>query len=263
MNVSTRGPVKIGEEVMIAGFIVSGDVPKRIVLRGIGPSLTPRGVVDAIADPALSLNNASGTLLAYNDDYSSAPLGDRNTLASNRLTPTDPRESAIVATLDPGSYTAILRGKTNGNGMVEVYDIASTAAAKLKNISTRSRVDEGDNGAMIAGFIISAPPNQPGTTQRIVIRALGPSLRGFGVAGTLADTTLDLYRGSQLILSNDNWKTNAPGDQQTLQASGLIPASDKEAAIVTNLDPGSYTAVVRGKNNTVGVALAEVYQLSQ
>ncbi len=263
MNVSTRGPVKIGEEVMIAGFIIAGDVPKQVVLRGIGPALTPRGVVDAIADPTLSLNNSSGGLIAYNDDYSSSSVADRNILASNRLTPSDPRESAIVATLNPGNYTAILRGKTNGNGMVEVYDIASTAPAKLKNISTRSRVDEGDNGAMIAGFIISAPPNQPGSTQRIVIRALGPTLKGFGIAGTLADTTLDLYRGSQLILSNDNWKTNAPSDQQTLQASGLVPGNEKEAVIVANLDPGSYTAVVRGKNNTVGVALAEVYQLSQ
>jgi hypothetical protein len=207
--------------------------------------------------------DANGSLLAFNDDYASNATSDRQTLTANGLTPQDSRESAIVAILVPGTYTAILRGKTNGNGLIEVYDISGTAAARLANISTREKVEMGDNGAMIAGFIVAAPQNQPGTAQRVAIRAIGPSLKNFGISDALLDPTLDIYRGSQLILSNDNWKTNSQANQQILQSNGLAPSNDKEAAVVIDLDPGSYSAVVRGKGNTTGVGLVEVYNLSQ
>lgn len=261
-NISTRGPVQMGNDVMIAGFIIQGDSDKRLVFRGIGPSLTQLGVADAIADPTLMLVDANGTQRAFNDDHSSNSAQDQQTLADNNLTPTDSRESAIVATLTPGAYTAILQGKANGTGLVEVYDISNDLSTKLVNISTRGKVEQGDNGAMIAGFIVATPQNQPGTAQSVAIRAIGPSLKNYGISNAMADTTLDLYRGSQLILSNDNWKTNSQQNQQTLQSNGLAPTNDKEAAIVTNLDPGSYSAVVRGKGNTTGVALVEVYNLS-
>ena len=263
LNISTRGPVKSGEEVMIAGFIIQGTAPKQIVLRGIGPSLTAFGVASAINDPTLTLVDSNGAQVAYNDDYTSNSTADRQTLADNELTPQDSRESAIVVTIAPGAYTAILRGKTNGVSLVEAYDISGTASSRFANISTRCKIEQGDNGALIAGFIVSSPPNQPGTTQQVVIRAIGPSLKNYGISGALADTTLDIYRGSQLILSNDNWKSNTQQNQQALQSNGLAPANDKEAAIITNLDPGSYSAVVRGKGNTTGVALVEVYNLGQ
>jgi hypothetical protein len=262
-NISTRGPVQMGNDVMIAGFIIQGDSEKRLVFRGIGPTLTQLGVASAISDPTLTLVDANGTQRAFNDDYTSDSADDQQTLEDNGLTPDDSRESAIVATLEPGAYTAILRGKTNGVGLVEVYDISNDLSTKLVNISTRGKVEMGDNGAMIAGFIVATPQNQPGTAQSVAIRAIGPTLKNFGINDSLADTTLDIYRGSQLILSNDNWRTNSQQDQQTLQANGLAPTNDKEAAIVTNLDPGSYSAVVRGKSNTTGVALVEVYNLSQ
>ncbi|MEY2481524.1 MAG: hypothetical protein QOK24_52 [Verrucomicrobiota bacterium] len=263
LNISTRGPVKSGEEVMIAGFILQGNASKQIVLRGIGPSLTARGVASAIGDPTLTLVDSNGAQIAYNDDYTSASASDRQVLADNGLTPEDPRESAIVVTIPPSNYTAILRGKTNGVGLVEAYDISGTASSRFANISTRGKVEVGDNGAMIAGFIVASPQNQPGTAQQVVIRAIGPTLKNFGINGALADPTLDIYRGSQLILSNDNWKTNTQQDQQALQATGFAPSNEKEAAIITNLDPGSYSAVVRGKGNTTGVALVEVYNLTQ
>jgi hypothetical protein len=262
-NISTRGPVQMGNDVMIAGFIVQGAPEKRLVFRAIGPSLTQFGVPSAISDPTLTVVDANGTERGFNDDYISNSAQDQKTLADNGLTPNNSRESAIVASLAPGAYTAILRGKTNGIGLVEVYDISNDLSTKLVNISTRGKVEMGDNGAMIAGFIVATPQNQPGTSQRVAIRALGPSLKNYGLSDAMADTTLDLYRGSQLILSNDNWKTNSAQDQQSLQSNGLAPASDKESALVTNLDPGSYSAVVRGKNNTTGVALVEVYNLSQ
>ena len=260
LNISTRAPVRSGEDVMIAGFIIDGSVPKRIVLRGIGPSLTAREVPNAIDDPTLTLMDSNGSQMAFNDNYEQNSAEDQQTLNDNALAPEDEREAAIVATLAPGTYTAVLRGKSNGNGLVEVYDIGGTASSRFVNISTRSRVNEGDNGAMIAGFIVAAPGDEQGTTQRVVIRAIGTSLSDAGIKDVLEDPTLEIYRGSQKILENDDWKSD---QRQELQASGLAPTKDREAAIVIDLDPGSYSAVIRGKNNTTGVALAEVYQLNQ
>lgn len=262
-NISTRGPVQAGNDVMIAGFIVQGGPDKQLVLRGIGPSLTQFGVPGAVADPTLSLVDANGTQLAFNDDYTSDSAADQQTLANNGLTPSNAREAAIVATIPPGTYTTILRGKANGVGLIEVYDVSNDLSTKLVNISTRGKVEMGDNGAMIAGFIVSAPQNQPGTTQRVAIRGLGPSLKNFGINDALLDPTLDIYRGSELILSNDNWTTNSQATQQILQSNGLAPSNNKEAAVVIDLDPGSYSAVVRGKSNTTGVGLVEVYNLTQ
>jgi hypothetical protein len=210
----------------------------------------------------ITLYDSNGTQLASNNDYRSNPPQDRSTLASAGLTPGDTREAALVVTLAPGAYTAILRASANGVGLAEVFDPAGTSSTRLFNISTRGKVEKGDNGAMIAGFIIGTPENQPGSAQRVAIRANGPSLKKAGISNALADTTLDLYRGSQRIFSNDNWKTNSNADQQELRANGLAPGDDDEAALVTTLDPGSYTAVVRGKNNTTGVALVEVYRLT-
>ncbi len=135
----------------------------------------------------------------------------------------------LIASVAPGTYTVVLRGKTNGIGLVEVYDISGTVSSRFANISTRGKVEQGDNGAMIAGFIIGAPPSQPGEARRVIIRARGPSLSSAGIANALNDTTLDLYRGSQLILSNDNWKTNSTAVQQELAGYGLAPTNDRES----------------------------------
>ncbi len=262
-NIATRGPVQFGDDAMIAGFIIRGDSSKTLVLRGLGPSLTAFGVADAIGDPTLTLTDGNGNQLAYNDDYTANSSSDRQTLTANGLTPNDTHEAALVATLGAGGYTAILRGKTSGIGLVEVYDISGTISTDLANIATRGKVERGDNGAMIAGFILGAPQNQPGVSQRVVIRALGPSLKNYGVRDALADTTLEIYRGSQKILENDDWTSNSAADRQALQSLGLAPTNDKESALIISLDPGSYSAVIRGKNDTTGVALTEVYRLSQ
>jgi len=163
-----------------------------------------------------------------------------------------------VADPPTGNYTAILRGKSNGFGLVEIYDITGTRLSKFVNISPRANIEPEDNGALIAGFIVQAPEDHVGTPQTVLIRALGPSLSDSGVPGALANPTIDLYRGSDLIVSNDNWKSD---NESAIEATGIPPANDKEAAILVTLDPGSYTAVIRGKDNSTGVALVEVYQV--
>jgi Calx-beta domain len=249
-NISTRGLVESGDGVMIAGFIIDGSSTKQVIIRGLGPSLTQHGVIGALQDPTLDLRDVGGVQMAFNDDFAETQEAE---IAATGLTPTDSRESAIVATLPPGHYTAILRGKTNGIGLVEVYDLESTSGTHLVNISTRAAVGPDDNGALIGGFIVDGQ-----VSQQMLIRALGPSLTDAGVDGALANPTIDFYRGSQLILSNDDWKSD---DEAGIKATGIPPAEDKEAAILVTLDPGSYTAVIRGKNNTTGVALVEVYQI--
>ena len=250
VNISTRGLVQSGDGVMIAGFIIQGNTPKKVIIRGLGPSLTQLGVVNALQDPSLDLHDGSGAQLVYNDDY--REVQEAEIIATN-LAPTDDRESAIVITLAPGAYTAILRGTTNGVGLVEVYDLDTTSATLLVNISTRTSVGADDNTALIGGFIISGQVGH-----QMIIRARGPSLTAAGVDGALQDPTLDFYRGSQLILSNDNWKTE---NKAAIEATGLAPTNDKESAILVTLDPGSYSAVIRGKNETTGVGLVEVYQM--
>ncbi len=236
---------------MIGGFIITGTGSKSVVLRALGPSLTQQGTRGALPDPALEVYDSTGTLIAENDNWTS-PLPP-NVVASG-LTPSNHAESLIAVTLAPGNYTAVLRGANGciGVALCELYD-TSASGSKVRNISTRGMVGT-DDEVMIAGFILGGSANG-----KVLIRALGPSLAQGGVTGFLADPVLELHdaQGS-LIHSNDNWSTT---QRQQILASGIPPTNDKEAAIVATLEPGNYTAIVRGANGTTGVALVEVYGL--
>lgn len=252
-NVSTRVRVLTGDKVLIGGFIVTGSTPKKVIIRAIGPSLASFGVTGALADPILELHEP-GNIVVTNDNWKTT---QQAAIQAAGIAPKNDRESAIVATLAPGSYTAIVRGKNNGIGvgLVEAYDLDQAAASQLGNISTRGFVDTGDN-VMIGGIIVG-PTGAP--SGKMLIRAIGPSLASFGIAGPLADPTLELHNGNGVLTaSNDNWKTS---QQALIQATGIPPTNDKESAILATLAPGNYTAIVRGKNNTTGVALVEVYSL--
>ena len=253
-NISTRLRVLSGDNVSIGGFIIPGPDPKRVIVRGIGPSLGNFGVPDVLADPTLELHAGDGTLIATNDNWKSDQQAE---IEGTGLQPTNDLEAAIVTTLpaDGAGYTAILRGKNGetGVGLIEAYDLDGAANSKLANISTRGFVDTGDN-AMIGGFILG------GGSAEVIVRAIGPSLTAFGVAGALQDPTLDLYDSfGTLIVSNDDWKDT---QQTEIAATGLPPSNDKESAILMTLLPAPYTAIVRGKNDTTGVALVEVYELN-
>lgn len=245
-NISTRLRVETGEHVLIGGFIVTGSQPKKLMVRAIGPSLPLPG---ALADPVLELHSSTG-LIASNNNWRSNQEAE---IVATGIPPGNDNESAIVTTLEPGSYTAIVRGSNNGTGvaLVEVYDLDQGADSKLANISTRGFVQTADN-VLIGGFIVvgSAPA-------KAIVRAIGPSLP---VSGALADPTLELHDGNgATIASNDNWRSDQEAE---IMATTLPPTRDAESAIVATLTPGSYTAIVRGKNNTTGVALVEVYQLA-
>jgi hypothetical protein len=250
-NISTRGPVGTGDNVLIAGFTITGNEAKQLVVRALGPTLTQFGVPNAMQDTTLELHNSAGAVIAFNDDWQDA--ANAQSIPPNLQPPND-LESAILTTLDPGAYTAIVRGFQNSTGtaMVEVYD-TSVGSTELSNISTRGFVQTG-NDVMIAGVIVQFHDKQ------VIVRALGPTLTGFGVPNALADPTLELHDANgALLASNNNWKDT---QQNAIAATGLAPPNDLESAIVGTLSPGNYTAIVRGFNNTSGNALVEVYALN-
>jgi hypothetical protein len=270
-NISTRSFVQPGEHVMIGGFIVQGSGPKRVMIRAIGPELTQFGIPDALANPRLELHNRTGALIASNDDWQTTILGGIITtnqvsdIQNSGLAPTVASESAIIADLQPGNYTAIVHGVNNTTGvaLVEVYDLNPGAGSDLGNISTRSFVQTGEH-VMIGGFIV-----QGSGPKKVIIRAIGPELTQFGIADALANPRLELYnRTGALIASNDNWQTTIRGGIITsnqvsdIQNSGHVPTAASESAIIANLQPGNYTAIVRGIGNTTGVGLVEVYDLN-
>ncbi len=256
-NLSTRAFVDTGDDVMIVGLIVTGGGAKSVLLRALGPTLGQPAfnVPDVLADPVLELHDSAGAIITSNDNWGDAANAGSIPPA---LQPANSAESAILTGLDPGAYTAVLRGVNNGTGnaLLEAYDLDYTAGSKLGNASTRAFVQTGDN-VMIAGLIVHGPDNES-----LLIRALGPTLGQppSNVPDALADPTLDLYDGSgTLITSNDDWKDT---QQTEIQATGLPPPNDSESAIAMTMTPGSYTAIVRGKNNGTGNALVEVYGLN-
>jgi hypothetical protein len=258
LNISTRMRVLTGDNVLIGGFIVTGTDDKKVIIRGIGPSLTNLGVPDALQDPTLELHDSTGAVIAFNDNWKDT---QQTEIQMTGIPPTDDRESAIVATLPVdqstgfSGYTAILRGlnDTTGVGLVEVFDLDQAANSKLANISTRGFVDTGDN-VMIGGLIAGG-----GGSINVLLRAIGPSLASSGVSNALQDPTLELHDGSGAVIAfNDNWKDS---QQTEIEATTIPPGDDRESAIVATLAPGNYTAIVRGSNNTTGVALVEAFNL--
>jgi IgA Peptidase M64 len=252
INVSTRGNVLDGENVLIGGFIVDGTATKKVMVRALGPSLQQFGVTKPLSDPVLQLFGSAGNILATNDNWRDTQETD---IIASGFPPQDDRESAVVITLPAGTYTAIVRGNNGvGIGLVEVYDLDQGSASDLTNISTRGFVQGGEH-VLIGGFILG---NQNGGS-RVLVRAIGPSLGGLGIAAPLQDPVLDLYNSSGTRIATDNnWKDK---QEVAIEASGFSPGDAREAAIASVLPPGAYTAIVRGNNNTSGVALVEVYNL--
>lgn len=250
-NISTRLPVGTGDNILIAGFQITGNSTKQLVVRALGPSLANFGLTNVLPDTTLELHDSTGAIIATNDDWQDASNAQSIPAA---LRPTSGLESVIFTTLNHGAYTAVLRGYNNatGIGLVEVYD-TSIGSTQLANISTRGFVQTGDN-VMIAGLVVQSH-NKP-----LVVRALGPSLTRFGVNNALSDPTLSLYDSNGvLLLFNDDWQDT---QESIISGTGLAPASDLESAIAGTVTPGSYTAIVRGYENATGNALIEVYGLN-
>ncbi len=251
VQLSTRGSVGTGDKVMIGGFIIQGSTAtKKVIIRAIGPSLSDFGVVGALQNPVLELHDVSGALIQSNDDWRES---QEQEIIDTTVPPTNDLESAIVADLVAGNYTAIVSGAAGGTGvaLVEVYDL-DPENGKLANISTRAHVDTGDN-ALIGGFIVKGPQSQ-----KNVIRALGPSLTSSGVIDALANPTLDLFNAEGgLLQSNDDFNTNR--DAGVIRGYNLGLLNAYESGLYFEGAPGNFTAVLKGANGSSGVGLVEIY----
>ena len=240
---------------MIGGFIISGSNPKQVIIRGLGPSLANAGITGFISDPILRLFGPTGAQIGVNNDWQDTQSSE---ILATGIPPADPRETAILATLQPGAYTTSLADSTGqtGVGLVEIYDLSSSAAeGRLFNISTRGSVQLAEN-VMIGGFALGGNSINPAT---IVVRALGPSLAQSGISNPLSNPTLQLFdNNGQSVASNDNWADD-PNQAAELQALNFAPSNPSESAIVSILPPGLYTAVVSGQGGGVGIGLIEVY----
>ena len=252
-NISTRMKVGLDEDVLIGGFIITGSEPKRLILRAMGPSLAAGGVAGAMEDPMLELYDGRGEPVRHNDDWQDSDQAGE--IAATGVAPTNSREAAMVVTLQPGSYTAVVRGweNTEGVGLVEAY-VLDSGSAELVNLSTRGRIGVGEE-ALIGGLIVTGSAGK-----HVIIRALGPSLGS--VAGTLADPMLEVRDGAgNLVGENNNWADGGQRDQ--INASGVPPSHGLESALVATLAPGNYTAIVRGVNDGSGVGLVEIFDLTK
>jgi len=253
LNLSTRMRVLTGNNVGIGGFIITGSAPKQVLLRGIGPSLAGSGVPDPLADPLLELHGPAGFSTIVNNNWIDS---QQAAIQATGLAPTSVFESAILVTLNPGAYTAILKGNNNtvGVALVEAYDLNYAAASKLGNISTRAYVSTGAD-IVIAGFILGGNSG----TDNIIVRGIGPSLAQVGVPNALANPTLELRDGNgNLLRFNNDWQDD-PFQAGIVVAAGLAPTNALESAIAENLSPGAYTALLSGLNNGTGVGLVELY----
>jgi hypothetical protein len=262
-NVSTRLPVRVGDNPLIEGFIVQGPTGsiKKILVRAIGPSLANFGITDALANPTLDIvDTSNNTTIASNDNWKTTQVGGIITgdqvaeITATNLQPSNNAESAIIANLAPGSYTAVVRGagNTEGTAVVDAYDLSAGSAARVANIATRGLVQPADK-LMIAGFII-----QNGSI-KVVVSAIGPSLTQFGINNALPDTTLELRNANgTFVMQNDDWMTNQKAE---LQATGLQPTNNFEAAIVATLPPDQYSALLRGKPEATGTGVVQVFFL--
>ena len=253
-SVSTRALVGLGDNAGIGGFIIMGSEPKPVLLRAIGPSLTQFGVPNALGDPVLELHGPNGFATITNNNWRDTQEAE---IQATGIPPTNDLESAIVATLDPGAYSAVVRGNSNTSGvaLVEVYDLDLAASSTLANISTRAFVGTGDN-LMIAGFTVLN-----GDFDWIILRGIGPSLTAGGVPNALANPTLELRDSNgALLVANNDWQDD-PAQAAEISAAGLAPTNNLESGISATLPPGLYTALLAGLNNGTGVGLIEAYDL--
>ena len=245
---------------MIGGVVITGTEPKRVIFRAVGNSMKIQGtpVEGRLPNPTLALHGSNGARIAFNDDWGQAPEPERTQIQTSGLQPEDPQEPAILRTLLPGAYTAIVRGvnETAGIALVEVYELDPAGTSHLANLSTRAFVDTKDN-LMIGGAVVGSGPVDA------VVRALGPSLRveGVPIADRLADPTLQVVNAQGTVIAeNDDWQSD-PVQKQKIQDAGLAPEHPAESAIRLMLPAGGTTFLLRGRENTTGVGLFEIYEL--
>ena len=274
VNLSTRGIASTGERTLIGGFVLTGEGPRQVLIRGLGPELASRGVSSFVDDPALKIFSGS-EIIAENDDWETNGNLEALVEFSERVgasgLSSGSNDAAYLGTLEPGLYTVFLESDSlEGEGLFEIFDSASEPERALFNVSTRGYV-EGQSIPLIAGFVVTG--SEP---KKVLIRAVGPGLATFGVNAILEDPVITIYEGGQPIASNDDWSVaSAPfiegrsvqGPARFLMSAfgdaGAFPLDlgSRDAASLIWLEPGLYTVILNGGNDSAGIGLIEVYEV--
>lgn len=265
VNLSTRGPVGTGANQLIAGFVVEGDAPKQVLIRGVGPSLSS-WITNPVSEPSLALFDGRQTQIAYNKQWKGASaIKAASAHAGAFAVPESSSDSSLFQTLAPGAYTVQMSSDgPAGVGLIEIYDVdllEPYAARRLRNVSTRGLVGTGDQ-AIIAGLTISG--TKP---KRVLIRGVGPTLASLDaqLTNALADPVLTLRQKQTVIRTNDNWENGNDADVvrqlSTRVGAFALPAGSKDAVLLVTLPPGAYTAELSGAAGQTGLALIEVYEI--
>ncbi|MGZ5553611.1 MAG: heme-binding protein, partial [Chthoniobacterales bacterium] len=252
-NISVRLRVDVGERLMIGGFIITGDTSKRVVVRGLGPSLAAAGIASPLADPALQLHDSLGNSFAQNLNWKDTQQSE---LLATGLAPQNDLEAATMQTLAPAAYTATMTGENGGTGvgLLEVYEADQSLGNRVANLSGRGFVGTGDE-VMIGGFIVRGN----GMSADLLVRALGPSLSANGITQPLADPRIEIRDSNgALIAANNDWRDTQASE---IQSRSLAPPNELEAAAIISAGPGAYTAILQGNGGVTGVALLEIYRL--
>ncbi|MGZ5023486.1 MAG: hypothetical protein ACXWBS_01350 [Chthoniobacterales bacterium] len=243
----------MGERLMIGGFIITGDTSKRVVVRGLGPSLAAAGIASPLADPALQLHDSLGNSFAQNLNWKDTQQSE---LIATGLAPQNDLEAATMQTLAPAAYTATMTGENGGTGvgLLEVYEADQSLGNRVANLSGRGFVGTGDE-VMIGGFIVRGN----GMSADLLVRALGPSLSANGITQPLADPRIEIRDSNgALIAANNDWRDTQASE---IQSRSLAPPNELEAAAIISAGPGAYTAILQGNGGVTGVALLEIYRL--
>ncbi|MDO8539533.1 MAG: Ig-like domain-containing protein [Opitutaceae bacterium] len=259
VNISTRTLAGTGDRTLVAGFVVRGTGTKPLLIRAVGPTLVNFGVANPLADPFLSVLSSTGVVASNNDWNNAAALSTAAAqVGAFALNPSS-RDAAVQVSVAPGVYTAVVDGGTStpGAALIELYDTQSAAGtARIANISTRGQVGASD--ALIAGFVISGDQRK-----KLLIRAVGPTLTGFGIGNVLADPKVEVMAGTSVIVSNNDWTESSSftAVSSTSPTVGAFPlfAGSRDAALVVQLNPGAYTVQVTGIGGATGTVLVEIY----
>lgn len=264
LGISTRGPVT-SDSYLHAGLIVNGLDNKTVVFMAKGQLLANYGVPGVLSDPLIEIYDVTGTLIYSNDSWTSAEgsqnLSNYSTFAGITL-PVDSSEAGLAVSLAPGAYTAVVKGVNGASGiaLVEAYELSGeTPQTSFLGISTRGPVTS--DSFMHAGIGIEGD-----SPKKVAFMAKGPLLSNYGVPGALVDPVLEIYDiTGTMIYTNDSWDT-AGGTQNISAYAGKAgitqPVSTDEGAIVVELNPGAYTALIKGANGSEGIGLIEAYEIS-
>lgn len=266
LGISTRGFVS-ANSYLHAGVIVSGTVSKKVVFMAKGPLLSNYGVSGVLADPFLEVYNSSGSLIYSNDSWGTAESS--NSIAQDIgktgiTSPSSSLEAGLTVSLSPGAYTAVLKGTSSSSGaaLVEAYELyGEELESNLLGISTRGSVTA--TSFLYAGIAVTGT-----NSKKVAFMGKGPLLSNYGVSPVLSDPYIEIYNSSgTLIYSNDS-HTSVTGSGAEListysSSEGItLPSSPLEAAIVVDLSPGNYSAILKGTNGASGIGLIEAYEVS-